>query len=51
MCYIARTIIEARIHSLIKKRDTALRNKDYEQAWIINMAIDKNRNRVISLSC
>lgn len=49
--YIARDIIEARTRSLIKKRDDAIRNKDYDKAWVLNMAIDKNVSRVTSLSC
>lgn len=50
MAFIARTIIEARIDNLTKKRDEALQKKDYDRVWILNMNIDKNVNRLISFS-
>ncbi len=50
MGYIARAIIEARIDSLMKKRDTAIRNEDYHRAWILNTAIDKNISTMVKFS-
>ncbi len=49
--YIGRNIIEARINRLIARRDLAFANKDYEKAWILNQAIDKNVCRLFSWSC
>lgn len=50
MAAIARAIIEARIDKLIMKRDEAIHNKDYGQAWILSMKIDNNINKLISFS-
>jgi hypothetical protein len=49
--YIGRNVIEARTKRLIRKRDRALVNKDYEKVWILNTKIDKNVNRLFSWSC
>ena len=43
-------IIEARIINLIKKREDAIRKKDYERAWILDMRITKNMNRLVTNS-
>lgn len=48
MTYIVSKIIEARIHSLIKKRNKAIDNKDYELAGKLNMKISNNVNRRIN---
>lgn len=48
--YIATDISEAMTRSFIKRRDAALRNKDYDKAWKYEMAINKWRNRTFSLS-
>lgn len=48
--YIARDISEARTKNLIKRRDRALRNRDYDKVWKYDMAINKWRNRTFSLS-
>lgn len=48
--YIAREIIEARINSLIKKRDAAVKCRDYDRAWKLNMAIDRNIYRLSGLT-
>ena len=45
MAYIVSKIFEARIHSLIRKRDKALNDKDYERAGKLNMKIRNNINR------
>ena len=45
MAYIVSKIFEARINSLIKKRDEAIRNRDYERVAILNMKISNNINR------
>ena len=50
MAYIARAIIEAKIDKLTQKRDAAIRNKNYDRAWKLNMEIDANINRLISFS-
>ena len=50
MAFIAQSIIEARIDKLIERRDNAIRNKDYSKVWVLNMKIDKNRNRLVSFS-
>lgn len=42
MGYIARAIIEARIETLMRKRDEAIQNKKYRRAWILQTDIDKN---------
>lgn len=42
MGYIARAIIEARIETLMKKRDEAIQNKKYRKAWKLQLDIDKN---------
>lgn len=47
MANIVSSIFEARIRSLIKKRDAAIRNKDYEQAGRLNQKIDNNVSRRI----
>ena len=47
MTNIVSSIFEARIRSLIKKRNKAIRNKDYEQAGRLNMKISNNVNRRI----
>jgi hypothetical protein len=47
MTNIVSNIFEARIRSLIKKRDKAIRNKDYELAGRLNRKIDNNINRRI----
>ncbi len=48
MAYIVSSIIEARINNLIVKRDDAIRRRDYERAWMLNMSIDRNINRLIA---
>lgn len=50
MIFILQTITESRIRRLIDKRDIAIRNKDYDQAWLYNLKIDKNINRLTTLS-
>lgn len=45
MTNIVSNMFEARIRSLIRKRDEAIRNKDYERAAILNMKISNNVNR------
>lgn len=50
MAFIAREIIQSRIEKLIEKRDTAIRHKDYDKVWRLNMKINKNVNRMISFS-
>lgn len=50
MAFIACTLIESRIDNLIRKRDEALENKDYDRVWMLNMKIDKNVNRLVSFS-
>ena len=50
MLFIMRTIIEAKIDNLIRKRDEAIRNKDYDRAWVLNMKIDKYVTRMINVS-
>ena len=50
MMYMARLITEARTNRLIEKRDQAIRNKDYDSAWKLDMKINKNVNRLISFS-
>lgn len=47
MTYIVSSIFEARIRSLIKKRDEAIRNKDHEKAGRLNRKIHNNINRRI----
>lgn len=44
---IVSKIFEARIHSLIRKRNEAIRNKDYELAGRLNRKIDNNIDRRI----
>lgn len=48
--YIVREFTEARINSLIRKRDIAMRDGDYERAWKLNMAIDRNIYRLNGLT-
>lgn len=50
MGYIARAVIEARIDTLMKKRDKAIQNKDYHRAWILQTGIDKNITRMVKFS-
>lgn len=50
MGYIARAIIEARIETLMRKREEAIRNKDYHRAWILQTGIDKNISRMTKFS-
>ena len=50
MATIMRTIIEARINRLTEKRDEAIKRKDYDRAWVLNMAIDNAINRLITYS-
>lgn len=40
-------IFEDRIESLIRKREDAILNKDYDRAWKLQMKIDKNKYRLI----
>lgn len=47
---IACEISEAKTRSLMKKRDRALRKKDYDKVWRLDMAIDKSRSQTFSLS-
>lgn len=48
--YIVRDISEAKTKNLIRRRNEALRRKDYDKVWKIDMAINKWRNRTISLT-
>lgn len=48
--YIVRDISEAKTKNLIRRRNKALRRKDYDKVWKFDMAIDKWRNRTFSLS-
>lgn len=48
MAYIACAILEAKIGRLTQKRDEALKSKNYDRAWKLNMEIDKNINRLTS---
>ena len=41
------TIFENRIERLIRKREDAILNKDYDRAWKLQMKIDKNKYRLI----
>ena len=50
MGFIARAIIEAKIDRLMEKRENAIRNGDYDQAWKLSMEIDKNVTRLIKFS-
>ena len=50
MFIIARAIIEAKIDRLIQKRENAIKNGDYERAWILRLEIDKYVTRMINLS-
>ena len=50
MGYIARAIIEARIDTLTKKRDEAIRNKKYRRAWKYSVDIDKNISMMTKFS-
>ena len=50
MFTIARAIVEAKIDRLIQKRENAIKNGDYEQAWILRIKIDKYVTRMINLS-
>lgn len=47
MAFIAETIIGAQISNLIKRRDDAIRRKDYDRVWMLNMRIDKSINRLV----
>lgn len=46
MAFIMQSIFEARIERLIEKRDDAIRRKDHDTAWKMNMKIDKNVHRL-----
>lgn len=48
--YIARDISETITMSLIRRRDAALRKKDYDKVWKLEMVINKWRNRTFTLS-
>lgn len=48
MAYIVSCIIEARIDSLIRERDQAMLNKDYDRAWRLNMKISNNISWLIA---
>lgn len=48
--YIVRDISETVTISLIRRRDEALRRKDYDKVWKLDMAINKWRNRTFTLS-
>ena len=50
MGYIARAVIEARIETLMRKRDEAIRNKKYHKAWKLQIDIDKNISMMTKLS-
>ena len=50
MAYIFCSIIEARINRFIEKRDKALRNKNYDRVWVLNMKIDNAINRMSTYS-
>lgn len=50
MGYIARTIIEARIDTLMKKRDDAIQHRKYRRAWKLQTDIDKNISRMVKFS-
>ena len=50
MGYIAQAIIEARIENLMRRRDEAIRNKKYHEAWRLNTAIDKNISTMVKWS-
>lgn len=50
MGYIARAIIEAKIETLIRKRDEAIQNRKYRKAWMMQMEIDKNISTMTKLS-
>jgi hypothetical protein len=51
MAFIAQAILESRIENLTRKRDDAIRRKDYDRATILNLKIDKNVNRMFSFNC
>jgi hypothetical protein len=48
--YIARDISETITMNLIRRRDAALRKKDYDKVWKLEMVINKWRNRTFTLS-
>ena len=50
MAFIAKSVIEARINNLMRRRERALQHKDYDSVWKIGIKIDKNVKRMISLS-
>ena len=50
MAIIAQMITEAKINNLIRKRDIAIQNKDYDKVWVLNMQIDNHMNRLVTLS-
>lgn len=50
MGYIARSIIEARIDTLMRKRDEAIQQKKYRRAWKLQLDIDKNITRMVKFS-
>lgn len=50
MAFIACTIIENKINNLMRKRDVALKHKDYDRVWKLNMEIDNCVNRLTTWS-
>lgn len=50
MAFIARLITEAKIERLYRERNYALRNKDYDRVWAINMQISNCMNQMVTLS-
>lgn len=50
MVYIARFITEATIKRLIREREYAIANKDYDLAWVLGMQINNHMNRLVTLS-
>ena len=50
MFLILRAIVETKIDRLIRKREIAIQNGDYELAWILRLKIDKYVTRMINLS-
>lgn len=50
MATVVQSIFEARIERLTLKRDEAIRRRDYHTAWLMNMKIDKNINRLAAFN-
>ena len=50
MAFIARIITEAKIGRLIREREYAIANKEYEKAWVLDMQIKNHMNRLVTLS-